>query len=235
VDSGLPAVVTFDGLTGRQRSETEILGDLRRFLPGDIGYGHLHASPEILAFLCGGGIAVYFILRDPRDVAVSHVHYVTEMKPDHILHRYYQERLHSFDQRLIASIRGVTNKELGIAMGKPTQASLPAIRRRFEPYLGWLERPEVMVLRYEDFIGGREQALEGVLDHAVERGFKLSISRASAIQVLEQNIDPQRSPTFRSGKIGSWQAAFTEDHKRAFKDSAGDLLLLLGYEINLDW
>jgi hypothetical protein len=235
VDSGLPAVVTFDGLTGRQRSAAEILGDLRRFLPGDIGYGHLHATPEILASLCRDGLAPYFILRDPRDVAVSHVHYVTEMKPDHILHRYYQEHLRSFDELLSASIQGVTDKELGIEMGEPTQASLPDIRWRFEPFLGWLDRPEVLVLRYEDFISGRGQALERVLEHALERGFQLSVPRTSALQVLEQSIDPQRSPTFRSGKIGGWQAAFKEDHKQAFKDITGDLLLLLGYESGSDW
>ena len=37
VNSGLPAVVTFDGFTGRRRSVKEILADLRRFQPGDIG------------------------------------------------------------------------------------------------------------------------------------------------------------------------------------------------------
>ena len=235
VDSGLPAVVTFESFTGRQRSEAEILGDLRRFLPGDIGYGHLHATPEIAAFLCQDRTAAYLILRDPRDVAISHVHYVTEMKPKHVLHRYYQEHLHSFDERLSASIEGVTNVELEIALGEPTQASLPGIRARFEPFLGWLARLEVMVLRYEDFISERGQALEKVLDHALECGFKLSILRTSAIQILEQSINPQRSPTFRSGKVGGWRAAFTEDHKQAFKDIAGDLLLLLGYETNQDW
>ena len=37
------------------------------------------------------GLAAYFILRDPRDVVVSHVHYITEMEPNHIHHRYYTE------------------------------------------------------------------------------------------------------------------------------------------------
>ncbi len=50
VDSGLPAVVTYQGDSGRQRSQDEILRDLQSLLPGDIGYGHLYALPEIKDF-----------------------------------------------------------------------------------------------------------------------------------------------------------------------------------------
>jgi hypothetical protein len=231
VDSGLPAVVTFDGFTGRQRSIAEIMADLGRFLPGDIGYGHVHALPQAVEWLCRPGVAAYFILRDPRDVVVSHVHYVAEMAPDHIHHRYYHEVLQTFDDRLRASITGVSTEELARASGgKPVYEPLPDIRARFEPYLGWLEHSEVLVLRYEDFIRERSEALARVLDHAVNRGFKLAIDRQAALQVLDESIDPARSPTFRSGKIGGWQKSFTGEHNKLFTRLAGDLLSGLGYE-----
>jgi hypothetical protein len=104
VNSGLPAVTTFIGESGRQRSESEILRDLRRFQPADIGYGHVHALPGAVKFFNQSGFAAYFILRDPRDVVVSHVHYVAEMKTDHIHHYYFNEVLQTFDKRLCASI-----------------------------------------------------------------------------------------------------------------------------------
>jgi hypothetical protein len=231
VDSGLPAVVTFDGFTGRQRSVGEIMADLRRFLPGDIGYGHVHAFPQAVERLCRPGYAAYFILRDPRDVVVSHVHYVAEMAPDHIHHRYYHEVLQTLDDRLRASITGVSVEQLARASGgKPVYEPLPDIRARFEPYLGWLRHPEVLVLRYEDFIGDRSEALGRVLDHAVTRGFKPAIDRPAALQVLEESIDPARSPTFRSGKVGGWQKSFTSEHNELFARLAGDLLSNLGYE-----
>jgi hypothetical protein len=231
VDSGLPAVITFDGFTGRQRSVDEIMADLRRFLPGDIGYGHVHAFPQAVEWLCRPRAATYFILRDPRDVVVSHVHYVAEMAPDHIHHRYYHEVLQTFDDRLRASITGVTIEELARASaGKPVYEPLPDIRARFTPYLGWLERSEVLVLRYEDFIRDRSQALERVLDHAVDRGFRPSIGRQAALQTLNGSIDPARSPTFRSGKIGAWRQSFTDEHNELFARVAGDLINGLGYE-----
>src|SRR5512147_141752 len=64
VDSGLPAIVTFEGDTGRPRAIEEILRDLRRLLPGDIAYGHIHALPEAVDYLCQPGMCAYFILRD---------------------------------------------------------------------------------------------------------------------------------------------------------------------------
>jgi len=52
---------------------------------------------------------------------------------------------------------------------------------------------------------------------------------------LESSINPAKSPTFRSGKTGEWKKYFTEEHRKIFKDVAGDLLVRLGYESNNDW
>jgi hypothetical protein len=194
VNSGLPAIVTFEGNTGRTRSETEILTDLNRLLPGDIAYGHLHALSQTTEFICRADFAPYFILRDPRDVVVSHVHYVTEM-----------------------------------------EGSLPNIYQRFTPYLGWLDHPEVLVLRFEDFKADLWGSLEAILDHALGHGFPLECNRESAVRILEESIDPQNSPTFRSGRVGGWQRAFNDEHIRIFKELTGDLLIRLGYEQDNTW
>ena len=90
IDSGMPAVVTFDGPTGQQRPLDHILRDLQFLEPGDIVYGHLHAFPEVVTELICEDVAVYFIYRDLRDVVISHVHYVTEMESQHVHHQYYR-------------------------------------------------------------------------------------------------------------------------------------------------
>jgi len=225
VESGLPAIVTYRGDTGRERQPGEIMADLERLLPGDIAYGHLHALPQAVQYLCQTGFAAFFILRDPRDVAVSHVHYVTDIEPDHIHHAYYTQVLQDFDQRLRTSILGLPDESI----------PFPDIYQRFAPYLGWLEHPEVLCLRYEDFLRDRETTLGMILDHAIRRGFSTLNNRQAGIQALADSIDPQRSPTFRSGKAGGWQAQFTPEHKTVFKQVAGDLLIRLGYENDDDW
>ena len=225
VESGLPAIVTFDGPTGQPRPVADILRDLRRLRPGDIAYGHLHALPEVVAHLTEPGAAPFFILRDPRDVVVSHVHYVTEMEPNHVHHAHYRHELTNFDERLRTSISGLPDLAV----------PFPDIRGRFDPYMDWLDAPAVLVLHYEDFITHREQTLLKVLNHARSRGLKLHVGEQEALRVLESAIDPARSPTFRSGKIGKWSESFSDANKSLFKDVAGDLLIRLGYEQNNDW
>ncbi len=225
VNSGLPAVVTYDGFSGRQRQVNEILADFKRLLPGDIAYGHVHAFPEVIQYIANAPLTFYFILRDPRDVVVSHVHYVTDMEPNHIHHQYYKEELSNFDERLSASIQG--RPELAI--------DFPNIRQRFEPFMAWLDQPDVLTVRYEDFVLDRQAALAQVLDFALQHGFPLRVERQIALDRLENSIDPQRSPTFRSGKIGGWESQFTQAHKQLFKSISGDLLYRLGYETNNDW
>ncbi|GAB4402706.1 MAG: hypothetical protein OHK0052_25930 [Anaerolineales bacterium] len=224
VVSGLPAVVTFNGFTGRARTTPEILTDLQRFKPGDVGYGHLHARPQIVEALCASAFAAFFILRDPRDVVVSHVHYVTEMEPRHAHHAYYQN-LPDFDARLMTSITGI-----------PDEAVLfPPVGERFAPFVGFLQREEILTLRYEDFLTERRATLEKIVAHLRYRNFPIAVDDQRALDALEAAINPQKSPTFRSGKAGGWRDKFTPEHTRVFKELAADVLIALGYEKDDNW
>ena len=51
-------------------------------------------------------------------------------------------------------------------------------------------------------------------------------------------MNPMESHTFvkgGKGKKGGWKNFFQEEHKQAFKKIAGDLLIELGYETDLNW
>jgi hypothetical protein len=225
VESGLPPVLTFEGESGRPRAQKLIAADLARLLPGDIAYGHLHAVADVQAELCREGMAPYFIYRDPRDVVVSHVFYVTDINNKHVHHDYYTQALKDFDERLEVSI-----------LGRPEIAvPFPDINERFAPYLGWLERSEVLSLRYEDLLERPDAELGRIFDHAAARGFAYAGERAEAVQALWSAIRPEDSPTFRSGRSGGWKKHFTPKHTKLFNEVGGDLLVRLGYEQNLNW
>jgi hypothetical protein len=225
VDSGLPAILTFDGPSGEPRQLDVILKDLHRLKGGDIAYGHLHALPEIEAELTKDGVATYFIYRDPRDVVVSHAHYITEMATNHIHHRFYTENLKTLSDRLKTSILGLPE----------ITKTFPDIYQRFEPYLAWFESKRVLTLRFEDFVNNRVAILRVILEHAECCGFSLAVDRDQAIYILESSIQPEKSPTYRSGTTGKWRQFFNEEHKDIFKGVAGDLLIRLGYEEDDDW
>lgn len=225
VVSGLPVILTYDNISGSKRPQADILADLQRLRPGDIGYGHLHAGPPIVRCLCQEGWASFFIYRDPRDVVVSHVYYLTEMEPGHIHREYYLHELDSFEARLATSIRGLP--------GSPVE--FPDIAGRFEPFLGWLQQPEVLALQFEALVHEPKMQLKRILRHGRARGFPIQVEEAEALKRLQEAVDPARSPTFRSGKTGGWRQHFTPDITALFKETAGDLLIRLGYEEDNDW
>ena len=129
------------------------------------------------------------------------------------------------EARINAAIQGV----------EQPGSELSPIRKKYENYLGWLEQPAVLCLRFEDLILDREQALGRILDYLADRGFVPPVSRPQAVAALAQAIAPKRSGTFRKGQPGNWREHFTPANITYFKETSGDLLLRLGYEETGDW
>jgi hypothetical protein len=213
----------YEGESGIKRAPEQARAWMDSLRARDIASAHLFARPEIVSRACSRDFIPYFIFRDPRDVVVSHVFYVTDMEARHVHHEYYQS-LPDFDARLKVSILG--RPDAGI--------EFPNIAERFAPYLGWLNHPEVLSLHFEDLIQDRAATLARIMDHFLTR-VPLSMPREKIHDALETSINPKKSPTFRSGKTGEWKKHFTEEHKKIFKEAAGDLLIKLGYEKDGDW
>ena len=238
----------YDGNTGRKRSSAETIAWLESLHPLDVTSAHLFASPEASQRVLTAAFVPYFIYRDPRDVAVSHVFYVTEMEKNHVHHAYYQS-LPNFDARLKTSILGIPSLTPGPSplggrvisplppgdgVGVMANVEFPDIAARFAPYLGWLGQPQVLEIHFEDFIHDRPGTLDRIIKHFLARA-PLAIDPITISQSLETAINPQKSPTFRSGKTGEWKKYFKDEHKTIFKDVAGDLLIRLGYEKDNNW
>jgi hypothetical protein len=213
----------YEGETGRKRAPEQALAWLDSLRPLDVASAHLFARSHAAARVTSGGFVPYFIFRDPRDVVVSHVFYVTDMEARHVHHEYYQS-LPDFDARLKISI-----------LGRPdTNIEFPNIADRFAPYLGWLDCPEVLTIHFEDLIHARAATLTRIMDHLLVRA-PIPAPREKILDALETSINPSKSPTFRSGKTGEWKKYFKEEHKKIFKDVAGNLLIRLGYEKDGSW
>jgi hypothetical protein len=213
----------YEGESGRKRSPEQALAWLKSLRPGDVASAHLFARDAVVRQVCGPAFISYFIFRDPRDVVLSHVFYVTDMEVRHVHHDYYQS-LPDFNARLNISILGRAD----------TNIDFPNIADRFAPYLGWLDQPSVMTIHFEELIHDRTAALNRIIDHFLAR-VSLEVPREVILEGLESSINPQRSPTFRSGKTGEWKKHFTAQHKEIFKEVAGGLLIQLGYEKDQNW
>src|SRR5688572_2140202 len=131
----------YEGESGKKREPDEALTWLDSLGANDVASAHLFARPDAIKKVCSPKFIPYFIFRDPRDVVVSHVFYVTEMESKHVHHDYYAS-LPDFDERLKASILGRTDSDV----------EFPDIAGRFASYRGWLDRPEVMKVHFEDLV-----------------------------------------------------------------------------------
>lgn len=209
---------------GRRRTTKEIAAHLRDIPQGVIGWGYVEAAPENLAVLCQPGRVNYFIYRDPRDMLVSQVFFATDMHEEHGMHAYYKS-LPDFGARLNAAISGVERDGL----------KMVSVKQRYEGVFQWLEQKHVMCIRFEDLINNRDATLAAMLDEVEKTGYKIPTPREKALSILVDAIQPKKSRTFRSGKTGGWKQHFTEEHKRLFKEAAGDLLIRLEYEKDNDW
>ena len=209
---------------GGRRTADDILADLQSVPNGVIGWGYVDATPENASFLTSDGRINFFIYRDPRDMLVSQVFFATDMHGEHGMHDYYNS-LPDFAVRLNVAITGIDKDGL----------KMVSVKQRYEGVFQWLKQKHTMCLRFEDLINNRDATLMSMLDEVESTGYKISTPREKALAVLVDAIQPKKSHTFRSGKTGGWTQHFTEEHKKLFKDVAGDLLVRLGYEKNNDW
>jgi len=210
-------------------SKQHIARAFSRLKPGEFLTAHLPYSEFVKQLMEQTSARMVLIIRDPRDVVVSHFHYVTYKDPHHRLRSYYRN-LPSDAERLLTSIRGI----------KPPPGQehlyLPDIRQRFRGLLTWRDHGAYLV-RFEDLVGPqgggrREKQLEEITHIARHIGWPLT---SSQVEEIAQRLFYTGSATFRKGTIGDWRNYFKDVHKQVFKEIAGDLLVELGYENHQDW
>lgn len=199
---------------------------LKQLQEHEYATAHMPFSPAFNAVIQQLGLRMVLILRDPRDVVVSHAHYVAST-PVHFLYEVYQPL--SEEERLMASIAGVGAGEVHAPMCLD-------IRRRYQNMLGWCAQPYVYTTYFEKLVGPdgggnaqiQEREIAAIARHL---GYELQPEKAQSIARGAFGA----SATFHKGQIGGWRERFSAEHKKVFKRIAGQLLVDLGYESNLNW
>lgn len=176
--------------------------------------GHVRYSGYFASVLEAGDFRLLHMVRDPRDVVVSHAHYMMD-RPRHPLHDHYQS-LPDWSARLAFSITG------GWVPGVGYLESLAARYRSMDP---WRDHPGALTLRFEDLVGEAGGGSAARQQQALE----------SLVRLLELEPDPDRlealvdglfggTSTFRRGRAGAWREAFDDSTLELFRRQAGHLV-----------
>jgi Sulfotransferase domain len=191
---------------------------------GSFVTAHCVYTPELAGLFHEGGMRVVCILRDPRDVAVSQMHYLKQLK-NHFAHEEYMA-LPSDRERLLVSIRG---GELG---GRRLQS----LAERYGRFLGWERDGGAVMVKFEDLVGhggGGSEKAQRLAVERVARHMGVPADEGTLQRVEEHLFGVGR--TFRKGQIGGWREEFSAEHERAVKEVLGSLLVELGYEAGPNW
>jgi hypothetical protein len=210
-------------------------GDIARYhtvQAGDVVHGHDFLSPELAEILEKNTIKVVLMIRDPRDQLISRVFHIRRVQ-DHAWH----ERLKAvgMDEAIMLCIEGGDG--------------LPGTRTMIELTQTWLDnRIKIVWVRYEELLAETVKEFQRVVDYL---GIQMSDALLESIVARNQferlasgkkfwketrkqgQADPNSH--FRKGITGDWQNYFNKAHKELFKQQAGDKLIELGYEKDLNW
>ena len=180
---------------------------------------HCVYTPELAGLFREKGMRTVCILRDPRDVAVSQMHYIKKTE-DHFAHEAFLA-LPSDHERLLFAIRG----------GHLGSREMLSLDERYRRFSGWGEEEGSVMVRFEDLVGpegggsaeAQRRAVGRVAEHLGLEADERALGR------VQENLFGT-GKTFRKGQIGGWREEFTPEHERAAEEVAGPLLAELGYE-----
>jgi len=186
---------------------------------------------------------VIHMIRDGRDQAVSFIHQQGNRAKRGRTHRLSPEELarseaYRRSPRALAETgegmfaektlrKAAENWDLRVGQAVEYGPALFGDRYTEVRYEDLLERPNEEVERLLGFLGvDTEKSL-------VER----CVSSASFEKLSKGRERGQEDPSsfYRKGVAGDWRNYFSEEDRRVFKEEAGELLIRLGYERDLDW
>lgn len=195
----------------RMRTQQEIDSRIARIVPGEVLGTHLYHSPETAAAFEKVNALHLFIWRDPRDVLLSEAHYLAEMNRWHAMHKTFAA-LPDAESRVRLAITG------------DDSGRYPGCEERVGAYMGWLQEPDCLSLRYEALIDPATQAQEcqRILDAYAERSAGMAVLPTA--EALVEAINPERSHTFNRGGVARWRKEMSSENLAHCRERLGPWL-----------
>ena len=200
--------------------------------------GHLIFNPIYKELLNHHNYKIIFLIRDPRDQLVSRVNYIYKKA------NFFSGLQHiNFDDLLLSLIGSAQEKKINNILSnhiqckyKPTNEYISNINQFYNFFLPWKNQKNCLLIKFEDLVGSKgngrkENQIETI--NKIANFIGIEADEAKVNKVTKKLFGG--TTTFAKGQIGSWKKNFNDNHKTAFKKVAGQLLIELGYEKDLNW
>jgi hypothetical protein len=178
---------------------------------------HCPGSPGNAAVLRAAGVPCVILHRDPRDVAVSYVHYVKGTP-------WHQD---------FPALRDLAPEE---CLRHFIRVRLPEFARWMRSWRDHRDPDKSLMLSYEELLADPAAALRRILDlFGLEAGAELVRELVERNRFEASHASGEGGGFFRKGIAGDWKNHFDESLKREFRDVDGKLLVEFGYETGMEW
>ncbi|WP_298901098.1 sulfotransferase domain-containing protein [uncultured Psychroserpens sp.] len=207
---------------------------------------HSHYQPK---YLIDKNKHIVWLLRDGRDIMVSsyfhHLVWNDKNKKDPKLVNYYRSKL-KFEDYSDIKTNLATYIEF-LFTDKPSKFLFFNYPGNWKDYnQKWLDASKkldnIYLIRYEDMLKDTFSETEKLMcffsnkaNHDKEH-IRATVNRYSFENQTKRKPGEENTTSFlRKGISGDWKNYFTEDAKKVFKKYAGEMLVDLGYEEDLNW
>lgn len=191
---------------------------------------HLAYNSQREQFVTRYTNSAFFMIRDPRDQLISLMNWVCDRSKVGTV---------DFDDMLLDLIDGKQRKEVySVRMNDVCNMMWTfGLAEYYKFYLPWMTASSIYTVRFENLVGaqgGGSDELQAQEIRNIARHLQMAPLSDAKIKKIANNLFGKTN-TFKSGQIGSWKRYFTQEHKAAFKQAAGQLLIDLGYEKDMNW
>ncbi len=159
--------------------------------------GHLECHK--IVFDLARDMNKFFIIRDPRDIVVSWLHYANKIGGHHALRRL---RRIDINVKNVVNIKGAEDRMMAV---------IKSVRPYMTGYLDWSEH--ATTVRYEKLLSEPEKELATVAEILGE-----------PLDKLVERSKFRGGKTFRKGVAGEWKKEFSQDHIKFFDEIYADVM-----------
>lgn len=174
---------------------------------GQFLLAHMQYHPTIVDTANDNNIKIIHLIRDPRDVMLSHLNYIENMD--------LTQKSHKF----ISQFRTRPEKLNAMLVGKDNVLEpFAKVLHKFEP---WINHKDVLCIKFEDLIGEKGGGSKSKQQKVVKEicnfiGLKID---DESIETISNLIYSPKSSTFNKGKIDNWRHSLNEEEKQLINDA----------------
>jgi len=168
----------------------------------------------------------FYVMRDPRDFLIS---------------QYFSNRFtHKPGKKIVETHKAQLDS---LSEEEGIMYNINFFPEVYESMRSWTkcDDPRMKVMKYEDLFGKNQfDHIKALFEH-----LEIRISDQKLKSILDQYSfksisgrkkgEGDKHSHYRKGVAGDWKNYFSEAHKKHFKEIAGQILIDLGYEQDLNW